>query len=49
MKRPDLLHTEALAKYNLLYLKISLILGMCYDLQETNKKKEKPPNFKKIC
>lgn len=34
------------SKYNLSCLKFSLILCMCYDFQETNKKKENTPDFK---
>lgn len=39
-KRCDLLHTTALAKYNLSCLKFSLILCMCHDFQETKKRKK---------
>lgn len=49
-KRCDLLHTTALAKYNLSCLKFSLIVCMRHDFQETKKKKkENTPDFKKIC
>lgn len=34
------------AKYNLSCLTFSLILCLCYDFQETNKKKENTPDFK---
>lgn len=48
IKRPDLLHAAAPAKYNLLCLKFSLILCMCCDFLEANTKKENIPGFMKI-
>lgn len=47
IKRPDLLHAGAPAKYNLLCLKFSLIPCMCCDFLEANTKKENIPGFMK--